>query len=91
MMDIQKKKFVNFDVDLIHGPIFKSLVIFAIPLLISNIFQQLYNTVDTKSMKTQLREFNRKQHTISIGTCAPAPQIYLNQKVSRFYPDKTVY
>ena len=45
---------------------------------------------DTKSMKTQLREFNRKQHTISIGTCAPAPQIYLNQKVSRFYPDKTV-
>ena len=45
---------------------------------------------DTKNMKIQLREFNRKQHTISIGTCAPAPQIYLNQKVSRFYPDKTV-
>lgn len=45
---------------------------------------------DTKNMKTQLREFNRKQHTILIGTCAPAPQIYLNQKVSRFYPDKTV-
>ncbi len=39
---------------------------------------------DTKSMKTQLREFNRKQHTISIGTCAPAPQIYLNQKYQDF-------
>ncbi len=45
---------------------------------------------DTKNMKIQLKEFNRKQHTISIGTCAPAPQTYLNQKVSRFYLDKTV-
>lgn len=34
-------------VDLLHGPILKSLVIFAIPLLFSNIFQQLYNTMDT--------------------------------------------
>ena len=34
-------------VDLIHGPIFISLIIFALPLFISNIFQQLYNTVDT--------------------------------------------
>ncbi|MDE6953322.1 MAG: LysR family transcriptional regulator [Erysipelotrichales bacterium] len=45
---------------------------------------------DAKNMKIQLKEFNRKQHTISIGTCAPAPQIYLNQKISRFYPDKTI-
>lgn len=34
-------------VDLLHGPIMKSLVIFMIPILISNIFQQLYNAVDT--------------------------------------------
>ena len=34
-------------VDLLHGPILKSLVIFAIPLLFSNVFQQLYNTMDT--------------------------------------------
>lgn len=33
-------------VDLLNGPIFKSLVIFALPLLASNIFQQLYNTAD---------------------------------------------
>ena len=33
--------------DLLHGPIMKSLIIFMIPILISNIFQQLYNTVDT--------------------------------------------
>lgn len=34
-------------VDLIQGPIFKSMVVFAIPLLFSNVFQQLYNTMDT--------------------------------------------
>lgn len=46
-MDSTKRKSFNANVDLIHGPIFKSLIIFALPLFISNIFQQLYNTVDT--------------------------------------------
>lgn len=45
-MEITKKKSV-VNVDLLHGSIFKSLIIFAIPLLISRIFQQLYNTADT--------------------------------------------
>ena len=34
-------------VDLLHGPILKSMLTFAIPLLFSGIFQQLYNTMDT--------------------------------------------
>lgn len=34
-------------VDLLNGPIMKSLVIFMLPLLLSNAFQQLYNAVDT--------------------------------------------
>ncbi|WP_194189894.1 MATE family efflux transporter [Clostridium chrysemydis] len=34
------------NVDLLNGKILKSLIIFAIPLFISNLFQQLYNTVD---------------------------------------------
>lgn len=33
--------------DLLKGNILKSLIIFAIPLFISNLFQQLYNTADT--------------------------------------------
>ena len=33
--------------DLIEGNIFKALLVFAVPLLIGNLFQQLYNTVDT--------------------------------------------
>ncbi len=46
-MNSKKKGLLSLDVDLLNGSILKSLVIFAIPLLISNIFQQLYNTVDT--------------------------------------------
>jgi len=34
-------------VDLLHGPIFKNLMIFMIPIFFSNAFQQLYNAVDT--------------------------------------------
>lgn len=38
---------ISLRTDLLKGNILKSLIIFAIPLLISNIFQQLYNTMDT--------------------------------------------
>ena len=42
-----KKSFFNQSVDLMNGPIFQSLVIFMLPILVSSLFQQLYNTVDT--------------------------------------------
>lgn len=34
-------------VDLLHGPILRSMLVFAIPLFFSGVFQQLYNTMDT--------------------------------------------
>ena len=37
----------SLKVDLIRGNILKSLIIFAIPIFVSNLFQQLYNTADT--------------------------------------------
>ena len=42
-----KKSFFSRNVDLMNGPIFKSLFIFMLPILVSCLFQQLYNTVDT--------------------------------------------
>ncbi len=42
-----KKSFFNQNVDLLNGPIFRSLVVFMLPIFVSNLFQQLYNTVDT--------------------------------------------
>lgn len=35
------------DVDMTEGSISRHLIVFALPLLIGNVFQQLYNTVDT--------------------------------------------
>ena len=43
----RKKQLFNMNVDLMHGPILKSLLLFMLPILVSNLFQQLYNTVDT--------------------------------------------
>lgn len=43
----RKKGPFRMNVDLMHGPIFKSLVLFMLPILVSSLFQQLYNTVDT--------------------------------------------
>ena len=42
-----KKNLFNQNADLLHGPIFRNLVLFMLPILVSNLFQQLYNTVDT--------------------------------------------
>ncbi|MBR3767019.1 MAG: MATE family efflux transporter [Clostridia bacterium] len=42
-MTITKKR----DIDMTEGNIIKHLIIFSIPLLVGNVFQQLYNTVDT--------------------------------------------
>lgn len=37
----------KFDVDLLHGPILRAMLIFAVPIFFSGVFQQLYNTMDT--------------------------------------------
>ncbi len=42
-----KKSLFNTNVDLMHGSIFRSMLLFMLPLFVSNLFQQLYNTVDT--------------------------------------------
>lgn len=39
----QKKQ----EVDLLRGPILRSMLVFAVPLFFSSVFQQLYNTMDT--------------------------------------------
>lgn len=45
--DMNRTKSQGTAVDLIGGPIMKNLLIFMLPILISYVFQQLYNAVDT--------------------------------------------
>lgn len=53
------------NVNLLKGSIWKSLIIFAIPLLLSRIFQQLYNTVDAMIVGNYLGEVS----LAALGSC----------------------
>lgn len=53
-------------VNMLEGNIFKGLVIFMIPILISNVFQQLYNTMDTAIVGNTLGT----NSLAAIGSCA---------------------
>lgn len=58
-------KMINANVDLLKGKILKSLIIFSIPLFISNLFQQLYNTVDVTIVGNYLGD----KSLAAIGAC----------------------
>lgn len=53
--------------DLLHGSIWKSIFLFSIPLLIGNLFQQLYNTVDAYVVGN----FVSKQALAAVGASSP--------------------
>jgi len=61
-----KNRRFSLNTDLLHGPIFRSLVLFSIPLLVSFLFQQLYNTVDTMIVGYALGDTS----LAAIGACA---------------------
>ena len=61
----RKSRFFQMNVDLMHGPIFTSLVLFMLPILVSNLFQQLYNTVDTMIVGNVLGD----NALAAIGSC----------------------
>ena len=52
--------------DLLKGNILKSLILFAIPLIISNLFQQLYNAADTMIVSTIFWVMNRWQQSVHV-------------------------
>ena len=55
------------DVDMTQGNILRHLIMFAFPLLVGNIFQQLYNTVDTWAVGN----FVSNQAYAAVGTVGP--------------------
>ena len=65
-------------VNLLQGPILKSLVIFMIPIMISNIFQQLYNAVDTAIVGNFLGE----NSLAAIGACASIFELFVGFAMS---------
>lgn len=61
-----RDKLFKSNIDLLNGSIFKSLLLFALPLFVSNIFQQLYNTADTMIVGHYLGDTS----LAAIGACA---------------------
>ena len=57
-----------------RGNIYKLLLEFALPLLVGNLFQQLYNTVDT----WVLGNFAAKEAFAAIGTISPVFNLFVN-------------
>ncbi|WP_066716280.1 LysR family transcriptional regulator [Clostridium sp. Marseille-P299] len=45
---------------------------------------------EAASMSERLQTFERSQHTLSLGSCAPAPLWRLTPTLSRLYPDMTI-
>lgn len=70
---MKKKSMFHANVDLLNGPILQSLLIFAIPLFISNIFQQLYNTADTMIVGNYLGDTS----LAAIGACSAIYDLFV--------------
>ena len=58
-------------VDFLHGNILQGLLMFAFPILLSNLFQQMYNTVDTMIVGHVLGETS----LAAIGASAPVYEL----------------
>ena len=56
------------EVDLTQGPIWKQLIRFALPLLLGNVFQQMYNTVDS----IVLGRYVGTEALAAVGSCGNA-------------------
>ncbi len=59
------------DVDMTQGNIFRHLLSFALPLLIGNLFQQLYNTVDTWVIGNYVSTETNTDAYSAVGAVAP--------------------
>ncbi|WP_044600119.1 MATE family efflux transporter, partial [Candidatus Stoquefichus massiliensis] len=63
----------HFKVNLLKDNILKALLLFALPILISNIFQQLYNTMDTMIVGNVLGDTS----LAAIGACAAVYELLI--------------
>lgn len=67
----------KWNVDLKQGSITKALLLFAIPILVANLFQQLYNTVDTMIVGNYLGDMA----LAAMGSSSPVYEVLINVSV----------
>ncbi|MGN1182120.1 MAG: LysR family transcriptional regulator [Faecalibacillus sp.] len=57
-------------------------------LLAVDLAKEIINKTD--DMKKRLKNYDRSKNIFSIGSCAPAPNIYIGQKVAQLFLEKTI-
>ena len=61
-------------VDMLNGPILKKMIIFALPLALGSIFQQLFNMVDS----AVVGQFASSEALAAVGANAPVVNLFIN-------------
>lgn len=65
---------MNQKMDMLHGPLLKKIIIFAMPLALGSIFQQLFNMVDS----AVVGQFASSEALAAVGANAPVVNLFLN-------------
>lgn len=68
-MDNMKSK---NEIDMLHGPQFMKIIMFTLPLAVSSILQQLFNSVDV----AVVGRFASSQTLAAVGSNAPVITVY---------------
>ena len=67
-------------VDMLNGPILKKMIIFALPLALGSIFQQLFNMVDS----AVVGQFASSEALAAVGANAPVVNLFINFFVDNY-------
>lgn len=62
------------NIDMLHGPLLKKMVIFALPLALGSVFQQLFNMVDS----AVVGQFASSEALAAVGANAPVVNLFIN-------------
>lgn len=73
-METEIKESKRNQIDMLSGPLFKKILIFAIPLAATSILQQLFNTVDT----AVVGRFAGSQALAAVGSTSALISLYVN-------------
>ncbi len=57
----------KYQIDMCHGPLFSKVLLFSIPLMISNVMQVLFNAIDL----AVIGRFASSDSMAAVGTCGP--------------------
>lgn len=60
--------------DMLHGPLLKKMIIFALPLALGSVFQQLFNMVDS----AVVGQFASSEALAAVGANAPVVNLFVN-------------